>query len=373
MTKKIRVYISGPITNDKEHYEENFKKAVDFVNNQGILGFRIHEAVNPLDLEPEYTSDTKWTDKVWVDCIKKDLDLLSTCDVMVMLPGWDYSAGCITEFIAAKKLGIYIMTLHDIFGVESDDDRHNDEFPTFHARFIRDTVREIKNLKPVEQSYQIYRDKLRAVVNEALEEEKANDYGDFIIKFTNTEKYASEDTEFLKRIDTDGTVSWTDDVVYAKHMGEHEAIRSLKILRSLKADKKYEWNVEIIPIGIAKAKIKHYDKKLKTTNTTMKKTEALADESICSYEGVESNSDKIEDGYVLSFFDPKGDQKYIKSLWKESCLATDDIEDAARFTKYDAIQTMQQMLQDGTEGSMVNFTKGYKPELFIVNLAKLEK
>lgn len=246
MTKKIRIYISGPITNDKEGYEIKFKQAVDFVNSKEILGFCIHEAVSPLDLEPEYTFDTKWTDKVWIDCIKKDLDLLSTCDAMVMLPDWDYSAGCITEFIAAKKLGIYIMTLHDIFGIESDDDRHNDEFPTFHARFIRDTICEIKNLKPVEQSYQIYKDKLKTAIDEALKEERVNDHGDFIIKFTNTEKYASESIQYLKCINTDGVISWTDDTDYALHMGKHEANRSLKILKSVKTDKEYEWNVEII-------------------------------------------------------------------------------------------------------------------------------
>lgn len=260
MAKKIRIYISGPITNDKEHYEANFKKAADLVNNKEELGFRVNEAVNPLDLEPEYTDETKWTDKVWLECIKKDLDLLSTCDAMAMLPGWDYSAGCITEYIAARKLGIPIMALYDVFGVEVDDDRHKDEFPTFHARFIRDAIREFKNLKPVEESWRTYKDKLKAAVEDALKEERANDKGNFIIKFTNTGLYSNSDVEYLSSIDTDGVVQWRDDVAYALHMGSYEANRSLKILKLVKEKDKYKWNVEIISYS-SKYSIRYWDDK----------------------------------------------------------------------------------------------------------------
>lgn len=260
MAKKIRIYISGPITNDKEGYETKFKKAAEAINKKETLGFNLEEAISPIDLEPEYTSDTKWADKTWLECIKKDLDLLATCDAMVMLPGWDYSAGCITEYIAAKKLGIYIMTLHDIFGVESDDDRHKDEFPTFHARFIRDTIKEIKNLKSTEESWQVYKDKFKAAINDALKEERANDKGDFIIKFTNTEKYASESVQYLRYIDTDGLISWTEDIKYALHMGEHKVNRSLKILKLVKEKDKYEWDVEIIPYS-SKYVLRYWDNK----------------------------------------------------------------------------------------------------------------
>lgn len=141
----IKVYISGPVTNDKEHYDENFKKAKRVVEDKLFEGIHMFRAVSPMDYEVEYTEDEKWTKEIWLKCIIKDLELLSHCDMIILLPGWEDSAGCLTEVIAARKLGLHIMSLHEPFGVETDDPEFMDTFPTYKARDMWRKIKEIKN------------------------------------------------------------------------------------------------------------------------------------------------------------------------------------------------------------------------------------
>lgn len=109
----IKVYISGPITNNKDHFEEIFQKAEKFIENLSIEGLHPYKGVNPLNYEVDYKNEDKWTKETWLKCIIKDLELLYHCDMIVLLPGWEASAGCMEEFIAAKKLGLYIAYLHN--------------------------------------------------------------------------------------------------------------------------------------------------------------------------------------------------------------------------------------------------------------------
>lgn len=263
--KKIRVYISGPITNDKEGYEAKFKKAVDYINNRETDGYKVFEAVNPLTLEVDYDPNKKWTTDTWVKYIKKDIDLLTTCDAMVLMPGWDYSAGCIVEYITAKKLGIHIMTLHDIFGIESDDDRHPDEFPTFHARFIRDTLNEIRNISKTLDTWNEFELKIQRAVKDSKNEELSKDVGDYYIKFENIHEEGFKETvRYLTDFYFDNKdFHYYTDTSIAKHLKEKEAKKILKELLKLKKENNYKWTVNIVN---AKKEDKKFNKPIKNSN-----------------------------------------------------------------------------------------------------------
>lgn len=106
--KKHTIYIAGPITVDKEHYQEHFRKAEERLKELGW------EVINPALEEyddcfyKETGEKDKWTPEAWLFYIKRDMDLVSECEAIYLLEGWEQSPGANVEYITAKKFNLAI-------------------------------------------------------------------------------------------------------------------------------------------------------------------------------------------------------------------------------------------------------------------------
>lgn len=85
----MRVYISGPITNNPD-YVKQFEEAENKIKSMG------YNACNPVryanSLREKYGREPTWD-----EYLKFDLELLADCDAITMLPGWKDSKGAKLE------------------------------------------------------------------------------------------------------------------------------------------------------------------------------------------------------------------------------------------------------------------------------------
>lgn len=92
-----RVYISGPI----KGYELNERKQ-EFACKQRELIMRGLLVVNPFENGlPDYYPDEQH--------LRADLKMLLDCDAILMLRGWEKSAGARLELLVASQCGIQII------------------------------------------------------------------------------------------------------------------------------------------------------------------------------------------------------------------------------------------------------------------------
>lgn len=106
--KKDKIYISGPMTVDQEHYLENFAKVAKYLEAEG------YEVLDPSKVDyiqsPEDANITdKWSKEAWVWYIKRDIDLVTQCDAIYMMSGWKDSNGALVEFAVARRFGLKIL------------------------------------------------------------------------------------------------------------------------------------------------------------------------------------------------------------------------------------------------------------------------
>ena len=84
----MRVYLSGCISGlPKRGYLLHFKKVEQVLEGEG------YEVINPASIG--FMFPTTFTHQDYMDI---DLALLSKCDVICMLQGWEYSAGAKEEY-----------------------------------------------------------------------------------------------------------------------------------------------------------------------------------------------------------------------------------------------------------------------------------
>lgn len=120
----MKIYIAGPITGMPNHNEQEFKSVE---NELRALG---HEPVNPFTIADKLNTSYGEIQKsfdVLYKCgkdapgselakktIEMDMDELSTCDVIYLLPGWRKSRGSLEELRQAKKLGLDVVDSESI-------------------------------------------------------------------------------------------------------------------------------------------------------------------------------------------------------------------------------------------------------------------
>lgn len=94
----MRIYISGPITG-VVGYKERFEYAEKMLLNKG------HFPVSPCKVDAIMPPDATWKDFMTVDTA-----LLSVCDAIYMLYGWEKSKGAKQEIIHAimTEMPIYL-------------------------------------------------------------------------------------------------------------------------------------------------------------------------------------------------------------------------------------------------------------------------
>lgn len=96
MNKK-KIYISGMIAHmDINERRAAFKKAADEWER------RDYEVVNPFENGLPQTAD-------WHDHMRRDIHLLTMCDYIYMLRGWEHSKGAKLEMDVASSCGITVI------------------------------------------------------------------------------------------------------------------------------------------------------------------------------------------------------------------------------------------------------------------------
>lgn len=92
-----RVYLSGPISgHDLEERRKAFKQAQEWYEQRGFC------AVNPMENGLPDEAQTH-------EHMRRDIELLMTCDYIYMMRRWTHSKGCKVEFDVATSIGLGVI------------------------------------------------------------------------------------------------------------------------------------------------------------------------------------------------------------------------------------------------------------------------
>lgn len=97
--KKKRIYISGPISgHDIVERRKAFKEVEWMLQAQG------YEPVNPVAEADNHPEDVTTHEHM-----KRDIELIMTCDYIYMMRRWTHSKGCKVEFDVATSIGLPVL------------------------------------------------------------------------------------------------------------------------------------------------------------------------------------------------------------------------------------------------------------------------
>lgn len=94
----MRLYISGPMTGIHALNYQAFQAAAERLRGQGVTVISPHEIVPP--------GAPPWS---WEQHMRADLAALLTCDVVVLLHGWETSRGAQLEKTVAEAIGLKVV------------------------------------------------------------------------------------------------------------------------------------------------------------------------------------------------------------------------------------------------------------------------
>ena len=94
-----KVYISGPITGTQD-YLERFER----IENELPLIHQGVEVINPAKVNANLPESTTWE-----EYMRMSLCMLSMCDGIYMMEGWQQSRGANLEYAYAKGMGITVL------------------------------------------------------------------------------------------------------------------------------------------------------------------------------------------------------------------------------------------------------------------------
>lgn len=92
----MKTYISGPMTGMPDFNFPAFFAAAAKLRDAGL------HAVNPAELNTDQNLS-------WYACMRKDIAALVECDTILMLKGWEQSAGATLEHHIATRLGMAVV------------------------------------------------------------------------------------------------------------------------------------------------------------------------------------------------------------------------------------------------------------------------
>jgi len=103
-------YIAGPMRGYPRFNFDAFDAARDIIRSWGI------DPVSPADLDRKAGIDPDnsdgFSESVLRECLKRDIVELIDCDLIVMLHGWEDSAGAVAEYALATAIGIPVIEFH---------------------------------------------------------------------------------------------------------------------------------------------------------------------------------------------------------------------------------------------------------------------
>lgn len=93
------IYVAGPYRDERGawYIRQNIRRAEDVAARLWQMGYAV--------LTPHLNTalmDGLLPDEAW---LAGGMELLSRADILVLVPGWDLSAGAVAERIAAEKMG----------------------------------------------------------------------------------------------------------------------------------------------------------------------------------------------------------------------------------------------------------------------------
>lgn len=97
--EKPRIYISGPISGyDIDERRKAFSEAARRIQT---LGYETVDPIAEADAHPE--------DKTTQDHMRRDIELILTCDYIYMMRRWTHSKGCMVELQVATSIGLTVI------------------------------------------------------------------------------------------------------------------------------------------------------------------------------------------------------------------------------------------------------------------------
>jgi hypothetical protein len=103
----MKLYVAGPMSG---YPELNFPAFHAEAARLRALGFEI---VNPAEINTDPAAE-------WLDCMRKDIRYLVTCDGIALLPGWEQSRGANVEHTLARGLGLRVFVARRLIGLAGD-------------------------------------------------------------------------------------------------------------------------------------------------------------------------------------------------------------------------------------------------------------
>src|SRR5690606_18579438 len=94
------IYLSGPVTGIENLNEPHFREWAKKLSDMGYFVVVPHDYVKP---------DTDWN-----AAMRKCIEIMMHCDMLVTLPDWANSKGACIEVDLARKLGMPVHLCHSV-------------------------------------------------------------------------------------------------------------------------------------------------------------------------------------------------------------------------------------------------------------------
>lgn len=101
------LYLSGPMTGMPELNFPAFHRAAASLRRTG------YRVINPAELD---AADTR--ELTWAEYMRRDIKVLTDCEVIALLPGWENSRGARIEKLVADALGMRVIYVDEFGGGE---------------------------------------------------------------------------------------------------------------------------------------------------------------------------------------------------------------------------------------------------------------
>ena len=111
-----KIFISVPITGMESSARTRLEQAVDYIENYieylgGVYDFVYDTDLDKCNDNGEY--EGLQDDVSYDEQLNNDIELMKSCDVVIMTPGWENSTGCKKEFDIANEMKKQIFIIND--------------------------------------------------------------------------------------------------------------------------------------------------------------------------------------------------------------------------------------------------------------------